>query len=52
MVRTLEVFRLDAGSYRLVHTWCGDRLVRAEPFDAVELELRALWTGTAEPERG
>ncbi len=48
MVRTLEVFRLDAESYRLVCTWCGDKLVRAEPFDAVELELGALWTGVEE----
>jgi Uma2 family endonuclease len=43
IVRTLEVFRLDGGGYRLVQTWCDDEVARAEPFDAVELELGALW---------
>lgn len=41
--RTLEVFRLDGESWRLVGTWEGDARVRAEPFDAVELELGGLW---------
>lgn len=40
--RTLEVFRLEGGGWRLVGTLTEDR-VRAEPFDAVELELGALW---------
>jgi Uma2 family endonuclease len=43
IVKTLEVFRLDGESYRLVGTWHDDALVRAEPFDAIELELGALW---------
>ena len=40
---TLELLRLDGETYRLMHTWRGDVVVRAEPFDAVELELAALW---------
>ena len=42
-VRTLEVLRLDGETYRLIRTWRGDAVVRAEPFDAIELELAALW---------
>jgi Uma2 family endonuclease len=42
LVKTLEVFRLDAGGWRLVGAFTQPR-VRAEPFDAVELELEALW---------
>jgi Uma2 family endonuclease len=41
--RTLEVFRLDGPSYRLVATFAGEAPVRAEPFDAIELDLGALW---------
>jgi hypothetical protein len=39
----LEVFRLDAGRWVLVDTFEGDTLVRAEPFDAIELPLGRLW---------
>ncbi len=40
---TLEVFRLEATSWLRVAVWRGSQSVRAEPFDAVELELGALW---------
>jgi Uma2 family endonuclease len=40
---TLEVLRLEDGAWRLVATWRGEAVVRAEPFDAIELELAALW---------
>ena len=40
--RTLEIFRLEGGGWRLVGTLTDDK-VRAEPFDAIELELAALW---------
>ena len=40
---TLEAYRLDGESYRLMSTHGGDDLVRAEPFAAVEFELGALW---------
>jgi Uma2 family endonuclease len=42
-VRTLEIFRLDGETYRVVATHRDDAKVRAEPFDAIELELSALW---------
>ena len=41
--RTLEVYRLQATEWLRVGTWRDDAAVRAEPFDAVELELGALW---------
>jgi Uma2 family endonuclease len=43
VARTLEILRLDGATYRLVATHYEDAKVRAEPFDAVELELAALW---------
>lgn len=43
LARTLEVLRLDGDTYRLVATHGGEEVVRAEPFDAVGLELSALW---------
>lgn len=43
LVKTLEILRLDGGSYRIVRAWRGDRVVRAEPFDAIELDLSILW---------
>lgn len=39
----LEVFRLDGATYRLVQSHAGDVAVRAEPFEAIELSLGALW---------
>jgi Uma2 family endonuclease len=41
--RTLEALRLDAGRWTLLGTWRDEARVRAEPFDAIELELAALW---------
>ena len=38
-LRTLEGFRLDGATYRLIRTWRNGDHLRAEPFDAVELEL-------------
>lgn len=40
---TLEVFRLESAGYVLVGVHHGDARVRAEPFDAIELELGVLW---------
>ena len=46
-VKTLEVLELlegsGGGSYRVVELYSDDALVRAIPFDAIELELGALW---------
>jgi Uma2 family endonuclease len=44
LLKTLEVFRLDGDSYRVAHTWRGNVGVRAEPFDAIELDLSILWS--------
>lgn len=41
--RTLEVFRLDGGRWTLLATHGEDEHVRAEPFDAIEIELDRLW---------
>lgn len=39
----LEVLRLDGDTYRVVLTAGADDKVRAEPFDAIELDLAILW---------
>jgi Uma2 family endonuclease len=41
--RTLEVYRLDNGRWNELDTHEGDAVVRAEPFDAIELDLSVLW---------
>ena len=41
--RTLEVYRLEGEHYVLLAQHEDDERVRAEPFDAIELELAALW---------
>ncbi|MFT4045998.1 MAG: Uma2 family endonuclease [Solimonas sp.] len=41
--RTLEVFGLDRGHWRLESSHADDARVKAPPFDAVELELDILW---------
>jgi Uma2 family endonuclease len=43
LARSLEVFRLDGATFRLVQTFKDDARIQAEPFAAVELELGALW---------
>lgn len=42
-LQTLEVLTLASGRWTLVATHEGSVNVRAEPFDAIELELGALW---------
>jgi Uma2 family endonuclease len=43
VLRTLEVFRRQGVEWLLQATHSDDELVRAVPFEAVELELGALW---------
>lgn len=43
VAQTLEVYRLDEGRWSLLDTYEGDDVVRAEPFDAIELPLATLW---------
>jgi Uma2 family endonuclease len=48
-VRSLEVLRLENERYSLLATHSDDDVVRAEPFDAIDLELALLWADV-EPE--
>jgi Uma2 family endonuclease len=41
--RTLEVFQRQEGQWVQRGAWSGEERVRAEPFEAVELELGAIW---------
>jgi len=41
--RTLEVFRLETGHWLLLGAHADASRVRAEPFDAVEIDLFRLW---------
>lgn len=41
--RLLEVYRLDHGRWTEVADYEGAAVVRAEPFDAIELDLAVLW---------
>jgi Uma2 family endonuclease len=43
VARTLEVLRLEGTRYLLLVTHTGMARVRAEPFEAIELELAFLW---------
>ena len=50
IARTLEVFVLEKGRWTLVGVYHGSAVVRAEPFDAIEIELSALWAEEEEAE--
>jgi Uma2 family endonuclease len=41
--QSLEVLRLEAGRWSLLSTHRGDAIVRAEPFQAIEVDLLPLW---------
>ena len=41
--RTLEVLRLQSSRWTIVATHADDAVVRAEPFEAVEIDLLPLW---------
>ena len=42
--QSLEVVALETGSLQQLEGHHGNVLVRARPFDAIELELSALWS--------
>jgi Uma2 family endonuclease len=44
--RTLEVYRLENSRWALLHTFAGNSKVRANPFEAVEIDLTLLWPET------
>ncbi len=48
--RTLEVLRLGEDGWTLRSSWRDDVRVRAEPFDAIELDLGVLWADVVLPE--
>jgi len=43
IARTLESYELEQNRWVRLGSWRGEATVRAKPFDAVELELGALW---------
>jgi Uma2 family endonuclease len=43
LARTLDIFRLTEGRWLLVDSFAGEERVRAEPFEALELELSLVW---------
>jgi len=43
VTRTLEVFKLGGDLWVLQTTHAGDAVVRADPFEAIELDLLTLW---------
>lgn len=47
--RTLEILRAHDGDWLLVGTHRDAARVRAEPFDAIELDLSMLWASIAPP---
>jgi Uma2 family endonuclease len=50
--RTLEVYRRDGDHWLLAGTRADDALVRAEPFEAIELDLLRLWGEERAPQTG
>ena len=47
--KLLEVYHLTEGNWVLVKTVVGDDAVRAEPFDAIEMEMSRWWLPEAPP---
>ena len=43
IARTLEVLRLERDRWTIVANWSGFGVLRAEPFEAIELDLSLLW---------
>ncbi len=50
--RSLEVFRMHEGKLLSIAVHTGNQPVRAEPFDAIELDLSRLWRDVPQPPRG
>jgi len=43
LARTVEVLKLDGGHWTILSTWAGFATVRAQPFEAIDLDLSLLW---------
>lgn len=50
LLRTLEVLRRAEVGWSLRGTWRDAEIVRAEPFDAIELDLSILWADVVLPD--
>ncbi|MBI4511260.1 MAG: Uma2 family endonuclease [Deltaproteobacteria bacterium] len=48
LANLLEVYRLDGGRWSLLGTHEGNAVVRAEPFDAVEIDMSRWWIEISE----
>ena len=46
--RTLEVLRREGSLYTILATYQDDDRIRAEPFDAIELELGVFWANVTD----
>jgi Uma2 family endonuclease len=44
LASSLDIFRLEGKNWLLVDSFVGDESVRAEPFEAIELELALVWS--------
>ena len=42
-LETLETYRLETGHWVLLATRSADDVVRAEPFEAIEVDLKRVW---------
>lgn len=51
VARTIEIYRRTSDGWLHVATHAGDASVRAEPFDAIELDLSRLWARLPPPPR-
>ena len=47
--RTLEILRREGSRWLLVGVWTDEARVQGEPFEAIALELGALWADVAQP---
>ena len=43
IARTLETYRLGAGSWVLISTYEGDDTIQPEPFEAAAVTMRRWW---------
>ena len=51
MVTKTGSYRLERDRWLLLRTWAGEDRLRADPFEAIELRLSALWGGRKPPPR-
>jgi Uma2 family endonuclease len=44
VARSLDIYRLEGNQWRQVESFSGEGRVRAEPFEAIDLELALVWS--------